>query len=187
MKAIKFLKAVFMPAIDDLAEIKDDLENLQKEMEEISMMDNKVKAIVRLFRVVSPIQDKGGFSKTILKLEEKNYGQLDQLISSLKALQLHFKDAGRDKFGINRTEIGEEVTPEKVFLGDVFDIWTKPASYWLEKEEQLKKEHRPDVSKNLQNIVSVWYLINDYQAGSFVDFHTKGILHQTSIILKKLE
>lgn len=184
MKAIKVLKATFSPAVNDLKKIENDLNFLQKEMEEISKMDNKVEAIIRLFKVISPFQDKGGFSQTISKLQEKNYGQLDQIISALGMLQLHFKNAGRDEYGINRTKTGEEVTSAKVFLGDVFGVWTKSASYWLTNQEECKKMLRPDVSKDPNNPVSTWYLINDYQAGPFVKSHTDGILKQISALKK---
>lgn len=184
MKAIKVLKATFSPAANDLKKIENDLSFLQKEMQEISKMNNQVEAIIRLFKVISPIQDKGGFSQTISKLQEKNYGQLDQIISALEVLQIHFRNAGRDEYGINRTKTGEEVTSAKVFLGDVFGIWTKPASYWLANQEECKKMIRPDVSKDQNNPVSTWYLINEYQAGSFVKSHTKGILEQIAVLKK---
>lgn len=184
MKVIKVLKATFSPAVNDLKKIENDLNSLQKEMQEISKMDNKVEAIIRLFKVISPIQDKGGFSQVICKLQEKNYGQLDQIISALEVLQIHFRRAGRSEYGINRTKAGEEITSAKVFLGDVFGIWTKSASYWLENQEECKKTLRYDVSKDPKNPVSTWYLINEYQAGGFVKSHTEGILEQISILKK---
>lgn len=178
------LWSVVFPAKNDLKKIENDLNSLQKEMLEISKMDNKVEAIIRLFKVISPIQDKGGFSQTIFTLQKKNYGQLDQTISALEVLQKHFKNAGREPYGLNRTKQYEEVTSAKVFLGDVFGIWTKPASYWLENQEKCKNEKHYDASKDPNNPVSVWYLINDYQAGSFVKSHTEGILEQISILKK---
>lgn len=178
------LWSVIFPAKNDLKKIEDDLNSLQKEMLEISKMDNKVEAIIRLFKVISPIQDKGGFSQTICILQEKNYGQLDQIISALEVLQIHFKKAGRSEYGINRTKSGEEVTSAKVFLGDVSGIWTKPASYWLANQEECKKTLRGDVSEDPENPVSTWYLINEYQAGGFVKSHTEGILEQIAILKK---
>ena len=182
MKTIRFLKAIFSPAVNDLKKIENDLNFLKKEIEEILKMDNKVEAIIRLFNVISPLEDKGGFSQTISKLQKKNYGQLDQIISALEVLQLHFKNAGRSEYGFNRTKVVEEVTSAKVFLGDVFGIWTKPASYWLANQEECKKTLRRDVSKDPENPVSTWYLINDYQAGRFVKSHTDGILKQIFVL-----
>jgi hypothetical protein len=183
-KLVNFLRATFSPAVNNLKKIENDLSNLKKEMEEISKMENKVKAIIRLFQVISPLQDNGGFSQTIFKLQGKNYGQLDQIISALEVLQKHFKNAGRDRFGINRTQTGEEVTAAKVFLGDVFGIWTKPATFWLENQKRFETEDsgvspKPESGREY---ISVWYCINDYQAGGFVQSHTKGILEQISFL-----
>lgn len=168
----------------DIKKIKNELDFLEKEMNGIEKMNNKVEAIVHLFKVISPIQDKGGFSQTITKLKKKNYGQLTPVISALDILQSHFKNAGRNIYGFNRTKVGEEVCPEKVFLGNIFEILTKPASYWLENQKELEKTFRPDVSKDKKNPVSTWYLINNYQAEEFVKSHTDGILKQISIIKK---
>jgi hypothetical protein len=188
MKRIEVLKAsmkaFFSPAGNDLKRIQDDLIYLEKEMIEISKMENKVLGIIRLFKVISPIQDKGGFSQTIGKLQEKNVGDLDQIISALKVLQIHFERAGRCDSGINRTKVGEEITAEKVFLGDIYGIWTKTASYWLTNQEKCKQDKHYDASKDKDNPISIWYLINDYQAGGFVKSHTDGILAQIAILKK---
>lgn len=186
MKIIKVLKATFSPAVNDMKKIENDLNFLKKEMLEISKMNNKVEAIIRLFKVISPIQDKGGFSQTIFTLQEKNYGQLDQTISALEVLQKHFKNAGREPYGLNRTKQGEEVTSAKVFLGDVFGIWTKSASFWLENQKRFETEDSGATPKDGcgREYISVWYCINDYQAGSFVKSHAEGILEQISILKK---
>ena len=186
MKIIKVLKATFSPAVNDMKKIENDLNFLKKEMLEISKMNNKVEAIIRLFKVISPIQDKGGFSQTIFTLQEKNYGQLDQTISALEVLQKHFKNAGREPYGLNRTKKGEEVTSAKVFLGDVFGIWTKSASFWLENQKRFETEDSGATPKDGcgREYISVWYCINDYQAGSFVKSHAEGILEQISILKK---
>ncbi len=108
-------------------------------------------------------------------------GKLSSQIEALELLQVHFRNAGR--FGrFNRTIKGEEVTAEKVWLGDVLGLWTKPATYWLSKKSELEKSLRPYVSKNIEEPVSDWYLINDYQCGDFVERHTKGILKQIAML-----
>jgi len=186
MKAIKVLKATFSPAVNDLKKIENDLNSLQKEIIGISKIDNKVEAIICLFKIISPIQDKGGFSQTICKLQEKNYGQLNEIISALEVLQAHFRNAGRSEFGINRTKSGEKITSAKVFLGDVFGIWTKPASFWLENQKRFETEDSGATPKAGcgREYISVWYCINDYQAGGFVKSHTEGILEQISFLKK---
>ncbi|TSD03155.1 MAG: hypothetical protein Athens071416_216 [Parcubacteria group bacterium Athens0714_16] len=182
-KFIAFLKSLFKSPKKDLKKILPTLEELQKQMLSIEAMDNKVEAIVRLFQVISPVQDSGGFSQTLSVLQAKNYGQLTETIGALEILQKHINNAGRSPYGMNQTKKGQEVTAADVFLGDVFGIWTKPASYWLSKQDELKKEFRVDISKDPKNPVTTWYCLNDYQAGIFVKSHTDGILEKITILL----
>lgn len=159
------------------------IHNLEKEMKKIDAMENKVEAIVQLFQVISPIQDAGGFSQEIFKLKKHNRnGKLNDQIKALGVLQAHFRNAGRSEFGINRTAQGEEVTTEKVFLGNVFGLWTKTAAYWLSERTNLEKLLRPDVSRDQKNPVTCWWMIHDYQCGGFVKSHTEGILEQIKVL-----
>jgi hypothetical protein len=159
------------------------LRELEEKIKNIDAMDNKVEAIVQLFQVISPIQDAGGFSQQIFEMKKRNRnGKLNQKIEALEVLQLHVRNAGRSEYGINRTAEGEEVTADKVYLGNIFGLWTKSAAYWLQEREKLESNFRPDVSKDPQHPVSTWYLINDHQAGGFVKSHTEGILEQISIL-----
>lgn len=183
-KLVARFKAFFASPKKDIAVIASQLDMLKGEMERIKVMPNKVEAIIELFRVISPLQDKGGFSQTIFKLQEKNYGQIDAAIKALEVLQKHITKAGRDTYGLNRTEPGEEVRAANVFLGDVFGVWTMPASYWLEHKSRFEKEDSgatPSATCKTE-YVSVWYCINDYQAGSFVRSHVTGILEQIGIL-----
>lgn len=175
----KILSVVANPK-KDIDRISSEIAELKKQMEIIKQMPNKVEAIIKLFSVVSLLQDNGGFSQTIYKLQKKNYGQLDTTIEALITLQKHFEKAGRNKNGMNRTDVGETVIAAKVYLGDVFGIWTKPASYWLENKERFEKEDSGANPKEGcgRNFISVWYCINDHQAGSFVRSHVERILKQ---------
>lgn len=183
-KLFAYLRSIFYPASRDIKKIRKDLSSLEKEMNEISGWSNQVKAIVRLFQVISPIQDKGGFAELITNLKRKNYGQMDGVISALEILQIHFRKAGREEFGMNRTKKGEEVTAGKVYLGDVFGIWTFSAEHFLSKQKDLEHQFREDISKDPKNPVSMWWIINNYQAEAFVKSHTKGILEQIEILKK---
>lgn len=146
--------------------IKPKLNELEEEMKKIDAMDNKVEAIVRLFQVISPIQDAGGFSQEMFKLNKHNRrGRLNNQVKALEALQTHFHNAGRSEYGINRTMKGEEVTAEKVYLGNIHGLWTKTAAYWLSKKSD-----------------SAWHLINDCQCGDFVESHVEGILKQIAVL-----
>jgi hypothetical protein len=178
------LMALIAPPKHDISAISSQLIMLKSQMERITLMPNKVEAIIELFRIISPLQDKGGFSQTIFKLQEKNYGQINEAIEALEVLQKHFANAGRNEYGLNRTKQGQDVHAANVFLGDVFGIWTKPASYWLENQRQFETEDSGAIPSATckTEYVSVWYCINDYQAGSFVKSHVTGILEQIGIL-----
>jgi len=177
-------KAYFSNPLNDINKIEEKLSDLKQQMQEIANMPNKVQAIVKLFQVISPIQDAGGFKQTIFSLQEKNYGQLNSIISALEVLQRHFGNAGRSAYGMNRTKVGEEVTAAKVFLGNVFGIWTFTAEYFLQEEDRMKTETREDISKDPAKPVTNWYCINDYQCAGFVGSHVEGILEQVNILMQ---
>jgi hypothetical protein len=183
MKKVNLFSGLFFSSKRVIESIQPKIQNLEKEMREIDAMDNKVEAIVRLFQVISPIQDAGGFSQEIFDLKKHNRnGKFNAQIEALGVLQAHFHNAGRSEYGINRTAKGEDVTTEKVFLGNVFGLWTKTAAYWLNEKSKLEQTFRPDVSKNPEKPVSNWYLINDYQCGGFIKSHTDGILEQIVLL-----
>jgi len=178
MKKVNFFTDLFNSSKRIIKNIQPELQSLEEEIKKIDAMDNKIEAIVRLFQIISPIQDAGGFSQEISILEKRKKVKSSQ-IKALKALQKYFCTSGRAIFGMNRTAVGEKVTAEKVFLGNVFGIFTKSAAYWLSKKSELEKTLRYDISKNP---VSNWYLINDYQCGEFVKNHTNGILEQIAVL-----
>lgn len=164
-----------------LQKIQPQLNSLEKSLTEIQDTSNKVEAIVKLFQVISPIQDAGGFSVLISKLQKKNRKKFATKLQALLILQKHFENAGRCKSGFNRTKTGEEVTSDKVYLGDVYGIWTKSASYWLNHQQEFEQDFREDLSKDQAKPVSTWYCING-QAGIFVRSHVEGILEQISVL-----
>lgn len=183
MKKVNFFSGLFFSSEKTIEKIQPQLQSLEAEIKKIEEMENKVEAIVKLFQVISPIHDAGGFSQEIFKLTKHNRsGKLDATIEALKILQSHFRNAGRSEYGMNRTAKGEAVTTEKVFLGNVFGLWTKTAAYWLSEKSKLEQFLRPDVSKNPDQPVSTWYLINDYQCGGFVKSHTDGILKNIKVL-----
>ena len=168
---------------NDVDAIYKQVTGLIREMEIIQQMPNKIEAIVRLFQVISPIQDAGGFKTTLQQIRSKNYGQVSPIvIEALETLQKHFENAGRCQFGINRTKIGQPVTADDVWLGNVFGLWTKMATYWMSREAELKKEERQDISRDLNNPATNWWCIHDYQAGVFVKSHTTGILENLRVL-----
>lgn len=164
-----------------LNSIKERLITIEKSLKEIDSMQNKVEAIVKLFQVISPLQDENLFAGDLQKLQKLGK-KFQPEIESISTIRTHLERAGRNIYGMNRTKIGEQVTSDKVYLGDVFGLWTNTASFFLQKREMLEKQERLDVSKDPKNPVSSWYLINDYQCGNFIKSHTSGMLAE----IKKL-
>lgn len=160
-----------------LNSIEERLISIKKSLEEIDAMENKVEGIVRLFQVISPLQDENLFAEELQKLQKLGK-RFQPEIESISIMRTHFERAGRNEYGMNRTKIGEEVTPSKVYLGDVFGLWTNTASFWLERKAIAEKETRLDVSKDPNNPVTNWYLINNYQCENFVKSHTSGMLKE---------
>lgn len=159
------------------------LQDLEIEMKMIGTMENKVEALVELFKVISPLQDRGGFSEELWELKRKNRrGKYDRQVEALGSLQAYIRNAGRSLCGMNRTVKGEEVTAEKVFLGNVYGLWTCTAAYWLKERPRLEKSLRHDLVRNSEEVISDWYLINDYQCGNFLRMHVEGILEQIQIL-----
>lgn len=185
-RLITRFKAYIANPKNDILSITSQLNMLKIEMERIQKMPNKVEAIIELFRVISPLQDTGGFNQTIFKLQEKNYGQIDAVIAALKSLQKHFQNAGRSEHGMNRTKKGKAITAANIWLGGIYGIWTKPAAFWLENQKRFESEDSGATPSSTckTDYVSVWYCINNYQAASFVKRHVTGILEQIGILQK---
>ncbi len=178
------LRALMSSPQKTLSLILPTLNELESGMKSIQNMPNKVLAIIKLFQIISPIQDAGGFKKTIKILQRKNYGQLNTKLAALKSLEKHFRNAGRKEAGFNCTKPGEEVNASNVILGDVFGIWSHPASFWLENQKRFEVEDSGVAPKpeSGRDYIPVWYCINDYQCGGFVKSHTEGILSQIKIL-----
>ncbi len=159
------------------------IQNLEAEIRTIGAMENKVEAIVRLFQIISPLEDEGGFNKEIGALKKRNWrGRFNTQIQALEVLQRHITNAGRDLYGFNRTKRGQEVAAHNVFLGGVFGLWDRSAAYWLAERSKLERTFRLDISKNPERPVSEWSLINDHMCEPFVRSHTEGILKQIEVL-----
>jgi|GEM_PF-1134178 len=184
MKIKASIKAFLADPKKDIQAILPQLISLKKEIETIKNMPNKVEGVVKLFQVISPLQDTGGFRQTIDLLKQKNHGQLEKQLEALSVLQSHINRAGREQSGWNRTRPGESVDATKVYLGNVYGIWTLTADYWLAHQKENEKDLRPDLSRNPEKPISTWYLINDFQCGNFIQSHVEGILKQISVLQK---
>ena len=80
--------------------------------------------------------------------------------------------AGRDLSGWNRTVVGEEVTADKVCLGNIFGLSTKPVSFWQKADPWEKSTWSKEANMghvNTHEIVS-------RQALSFIAEHVPDMI-----------
>lgn len=174
-----------MKAKRKVKKVKEIIVQLEEKLQEIKSMDNYILAIVELFNLSSPLQDSNLVWETISFLQEKKRREkkYKKEIEILVNFYSFLHRTGRCYYGMNRTKPGEPVSPDQVWLGDIFGLFTKPASYWLSKEDSLRKNYRPDVSKDQDSPVTNWYLINNYQCETFVKTNIESALNS----IKKLK
>ena len=124
--------------VEKIIEILPGLVELRVELQQISELQ-PLDGIVRFFNEVSKWHDRKAEVQSIVgALKETNYGQYDEMLNKLQDLQIEFEQAGRQEYGWNRTKVGETVTPDNVFLGDIFGLWTKTAAFWKTTKDDPK-------------------------------------------------
>lgn len=108
---------------------KAELERLSKFREKLANMgecpykDEEIFGYaLEFFKLVASFQDAG-------LLQYSHYPKEQKLFNSwLKAV-------GRDEFGTNRTQPGEDVTLDKIYLGNIFGLVTRTARAWSSDKE----------------------------------------------------
>ncbi len=133
----KRIRAFKNDPMKKLAAIVRDLRVLRANLHSMERPIDPVPDIVCFFNFVSPWYDRG-FRDIIAAFEDVNWGQYDGVLECLRVLELHFVNAGRNKCGMNRTECGEAVTEDNVYLGDVWGLWTKTARFWRGQKDKPK-------------------------------------------------
>lgn len=115
-----------------LQPILPDLQDLANNLKRVSLLQ-PLNGIIPFFNCVSRWHDRLSEIDIIIEFLTKvnNKGQNTRLIDSLQALRAHFINAGRDKYAMNRTEKGQEVLAEDIFLGGIFGLWTQSLPVWL--------------------------------------------------------
>lgn len=101
---------------------------------------------------------------------------------SLDILQSHIACAGRTKFGWNRTEIGEVVTPENIFLGDVFGLFTHPVSFWKKRKCEEKGGWGFPRMEHLNS-----YDVVANQSLVFLKAHIDSMIDALDVLIEKLD
>ncbi len=168
-----------------LENIQKKLPSLEKKMNQIYAMENKIEAMVLLFQTISPIQDSGGFIRENYELiKYSRPGKFLSQIHALLALEKYFNKAGRSKDGFNRTAKGEEITADKILLD--CEYWQKPktAAYCLSHKNDLQQKNqmnRLQCPLRPVSYVSEWDVVYN-QCDLFITENAKGILKQINIL-----
>jgi len=121
-----------------IAEILPDLLNLQLKLKSVRsalVIDSseKLDLLVEFFNLTSPWHDRGLYDITNLLR-----GVPCPTLRVLEKLDVHFEQAGRNKYGWNRTMRGERVTADKVWLGGICGLFTLTIPDWQEGKDSPK-------------------------------------------------
>lgn len=136
------LLQLFVDPRKKLRVIMPELRQLREYLKETASQSEPLYRLVEFFDRISPWHDRG-LEDVISPFRQVNYGQHDHVIVQLIKLEGHFVNAGRDQSGMNRTERGERVSADKVYLGGIFGLFTHPVPFWVTRRGEPKGAH-PD-------------------------------------------
>ena len=158
-----------------LKKLVPELMELSNELQKIQQVSDPLCAIVTFFDQISRWHDRSSEIRDLIKdFKEVNWGQYDLLIEALDLLQIQFFNAGRDKYGWNRTNRGETVTEDRVFLGNIYGLFTHPVSFW---------KQRRDEKKGGWGLSGMEHLIVSQQASQFMLSHIGFMLRIIQILI----
>jgi len=116
--------------------------------------DDKIECLIALFNECSPWQDDKIFEDYRTKMEvtdlEEMLPLMDELLASLKAF-------GRDPEGMNRTEIGEELTMEDIYFASD-DSRKRSERIWPEVQGLLSGFEKLPTSTRVSFITDMVYI-----------------------------
>lgn len=155
MNIVKRVLAALERPEQKLAALKPELLKLAEDLAMVEEEASKepLQAIVTFFQVTSPWHDRG-LADVIDAFKRVNDGKYDAIIGALVTLDGQFELAGRSDFGWNRTKRGEAVTPDQVFLGNIYGLFTLPVPRWLKGKDEPKDSWTGVVNKNPYDVVS---------------------------------
>jgi len=137
MSIRKRVKAMFAKPERKLTVLKPELQQLHQTLQRASESRDPLTEIVHFFDTVSRWHDRG-ISDLIAAFEEVNYGQYNEVLEKLRTLQMHFANAGRCEYGWNRTKRGETVAADRIFLGNIYGLFTHPVPFWKQRKDEKK-------------------------------------------------
>lgn len=174
---MKALKSLFARPFGHLKKCLPELRQLKSQLENLHT-NEPIENLIQLFNIVSPWHDRG-LTDLKEKFSLKNDKEAQEVLAILNELELHIRNAGRDDYGMNRTNKGEGVCLDDVYLGDIYGLWTKKASYWLSLKNSEKK--RDWGYPGMENMTS--YEVISAHALRFIESH-RPIMIQ---LINKLE
>lgn len=142
-----------------------------------------MEALVEYFDLASYWEDKD--LEKLLKLLNfrKNGENAAELVKDFNDLI----SSSRQPFGWNRTKTGEKVTQDKVYLGNIWGLFTKPVSYWLQVKDA------PKGGWGWQNSTKKWDELNAYdvilqdQVRPFLNGHLRTLIQLSDQIACELD
>lgn len=135
-----------------------------------------IETIVQFFEIMSGLQDQDPILPLIEECKKSNKPEVAQLKEKLETIRTHYNRAGREPYGWNRTQKGEPVTDEKVFLGNIYGLFTKTVAYW----KTQKNEHKGGWGyKGMENLNA--YDVVNCQAAEFMESHKPVLQLITSL------
>jgi hypothetical protein len=171
LKLKKRVKVIFAGRPErKLAALMPELRQLRQALRRASESRDPLTEIVYFFDTVSKWHDRG-ISDLIAAFEKVNYGQYDEVLKKLNTLQRHFVNAGRCEYGWNRTRRGETVTADKVFLGNIYGLFTHPVSFWKQRKDEKKGGWGYPGMENLNA-----YDVVSRQAREFMTSHARSMI-----------
>ena len=127
------MKNLFFNTKKNVLKLNDVLTNLEQSLPKYVNSINPLTDIVSFFNLISKIQDKGEVAQLLSDIQKNRPNHA--VIVSLENLQKVIIISGRESGGFNRTEPGEVVSAENIFLGNISGIWTKKVSFWKSQKE----------------------------------------------------
>lgn len=115
------------------------LEPMLESLRNMSGRTDGLNLIVDFFNATSFAYDTNQIPELITRFSGVNKkGRHDKTIESLRSLNEHIKNSGRNMCGLNRTQTGASVSEEDVFLGDVYGLFTHPVAFWKKHKDEKK-------------------------------------------------
>lgn len=181
MQVATFLREVFKSkrqkteeaAREKLGSIKTELLVLKKTLEAIAntRSSDHLGCLHVFFSTVSPWHDRG-LDDIITAFEEadKHSGLHSDIIFKLVLLNMHFENAGRCMSRMNRTKPGEHVSIDKIFLGDIYGLHTKPLTFWFGRRNEPRDEWKGTIYGEALAGMNAFDVVSE-QARRFMNTH----------------